>query len=136
MILARLSTAWGFLITKPYADDELWTAIRTALAQEARLRARHLRQREIRARLASLTPLERKVLDLVIAGRPNKAIASEMEVSLRTVENRRHDVLSKMHARTVPELVRLMLEANRPLSFVSTEDETPPFLDDGGPRPA
>jgi len=103
------------LLDKPYADDELWAAIRTALAREAGLRQQHQRRLDLRARLESLSPLERKVLDMVVAGRPNKAIAADLGLSLRTIENRRHDLLGKLQVHSVPELVRLIVEARQSL---------------------
>jgi two-component system, LuxR family, response regulator FixJ len=98
------------LLEKPYDEDELWDAIRNALAQEAASRAEAQRRAEIRARAASLTPAEQTVMNLIIQGKPNKLIAKELDLSVRTVESRRHDVFAKMKVESVAELVRLAIE--------------------------
>ena len=98
------------LLEKPYDEDELWDAIRKALAQEAAGRAEAQRRDEIRTRAASLTPAERTVLNLIVQGKPNKVIAKQLDLSLRTVESRRHDVFTKMKVESVAELVRLAIE--------------------------
>lgn len=99
------------LVEKPYRDDELWDAISKAITKEAALWALHRRRRDIQARMASLTPSEREVLDRLVAGMPNKAIAQELGLGLRTVESRRREVFRKMQTNSLPELVRLVLEA-------------------------
>jgi FixJ family two-component response regulator len=105
------------MLDKPYDSDELWDAIRRALALDAQKRTEHTHRRELRRRLADLTSSEREVLGWILQGKPNKAIAKYMDVSLRTVENRRQAVLQKMQATSVAELVRMVIEAG--------EDPTP-----------
>jgi RNA polymerase sigma factor (sigma-70 family) len=68
---------------------------------------------DIRARIAKLTPREWQVLDLVIAGKQNKQIASELGITLRTVKAHRHQVMEKMQVETVAELVSLSIKAGR-----------------------
>jgi FixJ family two-component response regulator len=99
------------MLDKPCNADELWDAIRKALARDVAERARSERREELHRRVASLSPAERTVMHFVIEGTPNKTIASELDVSLRTVENRRHSVLQKMQAGSVAELVRMAIEA-------------------------
>jgi FixJ family two-component response regulator len=99
------------MIDKPYHDDDLWDAIRTALEKEEGAWTAERRRREICDRLATLTPEERGVADLIVAGNPNKMIANKLGVALRTVEKRRHAVLVKMNAESVAELVGLLIEA-------------------------
>lgn len=99
------------LLEKPYEDDDLWDAIRKALSEDAAGRAQHRHRREIRRRADSLTPAERNVMDMMVQGKPNKAIARELDVSLRTIENRRRAVFAKMQASSVAELVRTAIEA-------------------------
>ena len=55
--------------------------------------------------------MERKVLDMIVQGLPNKAIAKEMDVSVRTVENRRQELYVKMQVKSPAELIRLSVEA-------------------------
>jgi FixJ family two-component response regulator len=66
---------------------------------------------EILSRLASLTTRERQVLNLIVAGRANKVIAYELQISPRTVENHRARVMEKLRVKSVAELVRLALSA-------------------------
>ena len=98
-------------LEKPCSNHELWNAIREALALDAAKRADDQSLRDIRQRLAKLTPDERQVLEMLVEGKPNKAIARELDVSLRTVESRRHNVFVKTETSTVADLVRLVMHA-------------------------
>lgn len=97
------------MLDKPYQDDDLWQAIRQALALDAEYREKCQRKNEILARLERLTPSENHVLQLIMEGVPNKSIALRLDVSERTVESRRHEIFSKLEARSVAELVRLVI---------------------------
>jgi FixJ family two-component response regulator len=98
------------MLDKPYDDDDLWDAIREGLKRDAEQRAAASVQQSAREHLDSLTPSERQVLDLVVAGLPNKVIAGRLDVSVRTVENRRREIFSKMRADSVADLVRLIVQ--------------------------
>ena len=100
------------VLEKPYEEDDLWDAIRKALAEDAAQRAAHQRRQDLRRRIARLSPTQRKVLDLMVEGKPNKAIAKHLDLSVRTIENRRRDVFEKMQADSLAELVRMALEAD------------------------
>jgi len=100
------------LLEKPYDDDDLWDAIRRALAHDAARRSEHEHRQEIRRRAGQLAPAERQVMEMIVQGKLNKAIARQLDVSVRTVENRRREVFRKMQADSVAELVRLVIEAN------------------------
>ena len=111
------------MLDKPYNDDELWDAVRRGLTVDRQRRERRLRQREILQRIESLSESETKVMELVIAGVPNKVIANRLAVSVRTVENRRHEIFRKMQAESVAELVRLVMEGQEePLVSGDTEN--------------
>ena len=101
------------LIDKPYHDDDLWNAIRTALEKEELAWIAAERRRELQERLASLSLEERRVMQLIVEGQPNKIIAKELGLALRTIEKRRHGVLEKMKAGSVAELVEMALEARK-----------------------
>ncbi len=96
-------------IEKPFDDELLLGAIRTALARRAGDRDRNARAGEARACLATLTERERQVLDGLVAGKPNKIIAHELDISARTVEIYRSNVMTKMHADSLSALVRKAL---------------------------
>lgn len=100
-------------LQKPFRDQELLDKVQEALATNARLRADHADLDEVRARIASLTPREREVMDLVVEGKPNKNIAKELGISQRTVEIHRARVMEKMKARSVPRLVQLVIVAEK-----------------------
>ncbi len=96
-------------IEKPFEDEVLLDAIRRAASA---LEARAGREDDtpaIRARLDTLTDRERQVLSGVVAGLANKTIAYDLDISPRTVEVYRANVMAKMQARSLPELVRMML---------------------------
>jgi FixJ family two-component response regulator len=99
-------------LTKPFSDEVLLDAIgnalersRTTLGEEAQLQA-------LRACYASLTPREREVLELVVAGRLNKQIGSELDISEITVKAHRGKMMRKMKARSLPELVNMAARLN------------------------
>ena len=98
-------------LEKPFREQELLHRIHQAVEQDTRARQDRAAKAEITARLASLTPREGQVLDLVVAGRPNKAIAGELGLSHKTVEFHRAKIMDKMRADNVAELVRMDLAA-------------------------
>ena len=98
------------MLDKPYDADKLWQAIRTALVEDNERRQLSEDRVEARTRLKSLSEKETRVLDLILEGASNKSMAAQLEVSLRTIENRRRKVFSKMGVDTVAELVALVLK--------------------------
>jgi len=97
-------------IQKPFSDEDLLARIYQALAKDAKTRASLSELAAIRARLASLTPREREVMDLVVNGKANKVIAGDLDLSQRTVEIHRARVMEKMDALSLAHLVRMVLE--------------------------
>jgi FixJ family two-component response regulator len=100
------------VLEKPYQDDDLWDAIRKALAKDAAGRERNNRRGILRNRILDLTPAQRQVMDGMLKGKANKTIAAELGVSVRTVEHRRSEVFSQLKAESIAELVRLVIEAD------------------------
>lgn len=96
-------------LEKPCRDEELWDAIRAGIAADKVRLKQEQELAEIRARMATLTPAERKVMDKIVKGLSNKAMAKRLNVSVRTIEVRRHQVFAKMEADSVAELVRMVL---------------------------
>lgn len=99
------------VLEKPYSEQELWDAICQASSLDQKKRRIDARHNEIRSRLARLTQKEHEVLDLMIDGKGNKAIAGELNVSVRTVEARRQRVFQKTCTDSVVELVRMILQS-------------------------
>ncbi|MDA9475506.1 response regulator FixJ [Bradyrhizobium sp. CCBAU 65884] len=98
-------------LEKPFEDDRLTTMIESAIRQaEPAARSEALTQ-DIAARVASLSPRERQVMEGLIAGLSNKLIAREYDISPRTIEVYRANVMTKMQANSLSELVRLAMRA-------------------------
>ena len=96
------------LLQKPYAANKFLDAVRRGLDQFVENRERTNEINSIQERLASLLEGEMDVLELMIAGQPNKVISTELEISMRTVDRRRSIVLEKMQVASAPELARLV----------------------------
>ncbi len=100
-------------LEKPFDEDRLLTVVQEALAASQLAEQEHQANAGIAVRLATLTPREREVLDRLVAGLPNKTIAYDLGTSPRTVEVQRARVMEKMGARSLAELVRMVLAMER-----------------------
>jgi two-component system, LuxR family, response regulator FixJ len=98
-------------LEKPFDDEILLQSVRAALRQQAGAAKRQSERAEIEGRLAALSPRERDVLGGLVAGRANKQIAFELGISPRTVEIYRANLMDKMQAGSLSELVRMALIA-------------------------
>jgi two-component system, LuxR family, response regulator FixJ len=96
-------------LEKPCQDQELWQAIQQALDREASQQALRRQTAELQTRLATLTEDEVAVLRKLLEGLPNKRIAVDLDIGLRTVELRRSNIMKKMGAASLPELVRMAI---------------------------
>jgi FixJ family two-component response regulator len=94
-------------LTKPFHDQELLDAIHTAIERDRERRREALLVAELQERYATLTERERQIMSLVVVGRANKQIAAELNLSEMTVKVHRGQVMRKMHAGSLPELVRM-----------------------------
>jgi two-component system, LuxR family, response regulator FixJ len=102
--------AFDFL-EKPFNDEAIVTAVRSALNRSKEAERANADRAELDRRLASLTSRERDVLNGLIAGHSNKVIASDLAISPRTVEIYRANVMTKMQAASLSELVRMAISA-------------------------
>jgi len=99
-------------IEKPFDDTVIIEAIRRAASRLDATSPASESAEEVRTRIETLSDRERQVLAAVVAGQPNKAIAFTLDISPRTVEVHRANVMTKMKARSLPELVRMSLLIN------------------------
>ena len=114
-VRAMKNGALDFL-QKPYSVQDLLDGIQRALALDQRNRLNKAHQNELRDRLSRLTAREREVLDRVTGGMANKAVASELGISVKTVEAFRAKIMEKMKANSLAELVRQVLIAHGEIS--------------------
>ena len=99
------------LIEKPFDDEQLLATVRRALAKAEGQREQASAAQNVTTRVASLSTRERQVLELLVAGKANKVIAYELDISPRTVEIHRARVMDKMEAKSLSDLVRAALAA-------------------------
>jgi two-component system response regulator FixJ len=98
-------------IQKPFRDQDLLDRIHRALEKDRDARALMTSRDRIRERIDSLTPRECQVMHLVVAGKANKVIAGDLDLSQRTVEIHRARVMEKMGANSLAQLVRMVIDA-------------------------
>jgi FixJ family two-component response regulator len=98
-------------LTKPIDSARLFAAIERALKRDAEQRMESAIRRAIAQRLTKLTPREHQVLTHVVRGRLNKQIAADLKTGEKTVKVHRARMMSKMGARSVPELIQLAMRA-------------------------
>ncbi|WP_332813188.1 response regulator transcription factor [Ramlibacter sp.] len=99
---------------KPFSDNALVDRVEQALQRSAQVLAQRRERSRIAARLAELTERERDVMHLVARGLPNKLIADQLAISVRTVEVHRSRVFDKMEVKSAVELANLLREAPAP----------------------
>lgn len=104
-------------LEKPFEDQDLWMHIQAALEQGKQLRQDQARKSIIETRFTELTDDEVAVMLKMLRGLPNKRIAAELDIGLRTVELRRANVLKKMQVDSLAELVRLAMIADKMPEF-------------------
>lgn len=96
------------LLEKPFRLEELLAHVRKAVDKDRADREVQNKSASVAARLNALTPKEREVLDMIAAGKTNRAMADELSLSVRAVEDRRARLMKKVGAHSVAELVRLL----------------------------
>ena len=112
---AMRNGAFEFL-QKPFRDQDLIDRVQEALARDSGNRQTLHEQSRIKACVASLTPREREVLDLLTTGKANKSMANDLGLSQRTVEIHRAHVMDKMGVKSVAQLTRMVLQLESPTS--------------------
>jgi FixJ family two-component response regulator len=102
-------------LTKPFREEDLLDAVWLALQRDRAAREQDYERRDMRARYEQLSPRERQVMSLIAAGLMHKQVAVEIGVSAVTVKHHRHNVMQKLGAKTLAELVRIadVLEISR-----------------------
>ena len=98
-------------LEKPFREQELWDSVRKALETDRQKRRRRARTERIRQRMATLSPGERDVLQRILTGKTNRQIATELNLSVRTIEDRRGRLMKKLDASSLVELVQMALDA-------------------------
>lgn len=112
-VSAMKAGATDFL-TKPVRDADLLDAIERAIARAVQVRAEQAERDTVQSRLDGLTPREREVMALVVAGRLNKQIAGELGTVEKTIKVHRARVMEKMQANSLADLVRIAEKAGIP----------------------
>ena len=100
-------------IEKPFEDTCILSAVRAAFDRASEADGSSAETGEVSQRIASLSVRERQVLEGLVAGKPNKVVASDLGISPRTVEVYRANVMTKMRASSLSELVRMAILADR-----------------------
>ncbi|MET0499452.1 MAG: response regulator [Steroidobacteraceae bacterium] len=103
-------------LTKPFSQQQLLKAVETSFEQDRKARSERAELKQLRQRLASLTPREREVLPLVISGLLNKQAAAQLGISEITLQIHRSKVMQKMAAQSLAELVRMATKLEIPLT--------------------
>jgi len=98
-------------IEKPFKNEVLLERVKQCVARDVEARKEQREHVEAATRIASLTPREREVMELLIQGKRNKIIASDLGISNRTVEAHRAKIMEKMHAHSLSEIVRTSFSA-------------------------
>ena len=114
MARAALKNGAVDFLEKPFDSEALLAAVGEALGLAAAGAAAAVDRAKLEERVASLSPREREVMDLVVAGHPNKIIAFRLKIAVRTVEIHRARVMEKTGARNLSELVRMAIRLEAP----------------------
>ena len=103
-------------LTKPFHEEELMRAVQAAIALDRAAREKQVEIAELNRRFSSLTPREREVFPLVVSGLLNKQAAAELGISETTIQIHRGQIMRKMHAESLAELVRMATSLQIPMT--------------------
>jgi FixJ family two-component response regulator len=112
MVVRAMKAGAMTFLEKPCRDQQLWEAIQEGLRWDAAHRQQVVLRSKVLGRLQRLTPGEHQVLQRLSDGKSNKTIATELELSVRTIEVRRAKLMKKMKADSLAELIRLTVSAD------------------------
>ena len=110
MAVAALKKGAFDFLEKPFDDNALVDVVIKAMAADAQSHVAAESRESVATRLAQLTPREREVMELILAGKFNKVIADALNISMRTVEVHRARVFEKMGVRSAVELAQLLTQ--------------------------
>ena len=96
-------------VEKPFNPQALLDLVQQAIVRDAEIREQATHEARLAERMALLTPREQEVMELVVAGKANKVVAIDLSISERTVELHRARIMKKMQARSLAELMRMVL---------------------------
>lgn len=99
-------------LSKPVDPDQMLEAVREAIAADVANQAERDQRCDVEARLNKLTPRENEVVDLIVQGKRTKQIAAELFISIKTVETHRDNIMKKLDAANVAEVVRIVTTRN------------------------
>jgi len=111
MAVSRMKKGAHDFLEKPFSDAQLRQLVNECLARAAAAQRELRDDRDASERIERLTGRERQVLDLIVAGRLNKQIADDLGISIKTVEAHRANIMDKLGARTMADLMRIALRA-------------------------
>lgn len=101
-------------LEKPFSEEEICKLVDSALKKDRESNDKKESNLKAKCLLARLTPRENQVLERITAGRLNKQIADDLNISIKTVEAHRANIMTKVEARTVAELIKIALTATEP----------------------
>ena len=109
MVVRAMQQGAADFLEKPFHPNQLRESIRKAIELDAHWREQQAQRADLDQRLARLTPDEREVMQRIVAGKTNKVIAAELDVSVRTVQFRRSSIMEKLQVKSRAALMELIL---------------------------
>ncbi|MDQ7990715.1 MAG: response regulator transcription factor [Candidatus Dactylopiibacterium sp.] len=113
MAVSALKSGAVDFIEKPFNDQDMVKLIHAALSEDRKHHDSRLQEADAQRRIDGLTPREKEVLELIVAGRLNKQIADDLGISIKTVEVHRARVMEKMGVNSLAELVQHVMSAHK-----------------------
>ncbi|MGD8572356.1 MAG: response regulator [Gammaproteobacteria bacterium] len=111
MAVAAMKSGAADFIEKPFKNQDLLDKIQQCFTQAEKMHLNQQQHAEAAERLGRLSSREKEVMDLMVAGKLNKQIAAELDISIRTVEAHRAKIMEKLEANSLPDVVRIALQS-------------------------